>query len=204
MDLVEKGNVADEQGSVMTTSKGSTPTLVVAVVFGALLLTGCARAQDSFTGEGNAGRQASEGATTALAKGNGLYECGAHAACARETTRREPTVYPKQVLTGIITKRGEGLFLFRKKPGSWILVEEDPDAGCRSNKAPMGPCSPKMYFDITRNSDVYKERGNTLTKVSATRLKKGQRVRADYTGYDVADSYPSQTDARKVVILQSP
>ncbi len=116
---------------------------------------------------------------------------------------RTPSRYPKAVLTGIITKRGEGLFLFRKKPGSWILLEEDPDAGCRSNKAPMGPCSPKMYFDITRKSDVYEQQGNALTKVSATRLKKGQKVRADYTGYDVAESYPGQTDARKVVIRKT-
>ena len=106
-------------------------------------------------------------------------------------------------MTGTITKSGDGLFLFRKKPGSWILVEEDPKAGCRSNKAPMGPCSPKMYFDITSKSDVYKEQGSALTKVSATRLKQGQKVRADYTGFDVAESYPSQTRTRKVVILEA-
>ena len=137
-------------------------------------------------------------------------ECGEGASCAKKTprteqqpTHKEPTVYPKQVLTGIITKRGDGLFLLRKKPGSWILVEKDPTAGCRSNKAPMGPCSPKMYFDITSKSDVYRELGNSLVKVSAARLKMGQTVRADYTGYDVAESYPSQTDAREVVILET-
>ena len=186
--------------------KVSTLTLVVVamVVFGALLLTGCAQAQYSPTGGGNASSRASESATTLLSGNEVTDECGALAHCAKTTPRREPTVYPKQGLTGIITKRGEGLFLCRKQPGSWILVEEDPSAGCRSNKAPMGPCSPKMYFDITRKSDVYKEQGNALAKVSAARLEKGQKVRADYTGYDVAASYPSQTDARKVVILQSP
>ena len=95
------------------------------------------------------------------------------------------------------------MYLLREKPGSWILVEEDPNAGCRSNKAPMVPCSPKMYFDKTSKSNVYRKSENSLVKVPAARLKKGQKVRADYTGYNVAESYPSQTDAREVVILET-
>ena len=39
---------------------------------------------------------------------------------------------------------------------------------------------------------------------TAADLKKGLRVSADYTGYDVATSYPSQTQARTVEILPSP
>ena len=49
---------------------------------------------------------------------------------------------------------------------------------------------------------MYRENGNPLATVSATRLKEGQKARADYSGYDVAESYPSQTDARIVTILE--
>ena len=105
-------------------------------------------------------------------------------------------------MTGTITDTGEGLYLFRNKPGSWILVEGN--AICPGDKPPMERCSPMMmYFDITSKSDVYLEAGSSLSKVPAARLKKGQKVRADYTGYPVWASYPSQTDAREVVILRT-
>lgn len=108
------------------------------------------------------------------------------------------------MLTGTITDGGEGLYLSRKKPGSWVLVEEDPNAGCRSNKAPRGPCSPKMYFDITNSTRVFREEGNDRVAADAADLEKERKVSADYTGYDVAESYPSQTDARTVVIMETP
>ncbi len=137
-------------------------------------------------------------------------ECGNGASCARKAPRteqhpppREPTVYPKQVLTGTITDRGKGLYLFRKQPGSWILAEENPNADCRGDKGPLKPGCEKMYFDITKTTDVYQEQANSLAKVSAIRLEEGQKVRVDYTGYSVAMSYPSQTDAREVVILDT-
>jgi hypothetical protein len=40
-------------------------------------------------------------------------------------------------------------------------------------------------------------------RASAAELHEGLRVSADYTGYDVAESYPSQTAARVVTILGS-
>ena len=171
--------------------------LVVAALL--LILTGCAQAQHPSTGEASASRQR-EGGTT-LPVGGATDGCGARAACARTTPRREPTVYPKQVLTGIITDKGEGLYLFRKQPGSWILVEENPNADCGGDQGPLKPGCEKMYFDITRKTDVYQEEGHALAKVPAAGLKKRQKVRTDYTGYDVAESYPSQTAAREVVIL---
>lgn len=176
--------------------------LVVVVLL--LVLAGCAQAQDSPTGAGNASRQTSEGATTVLAEGNTLYECGARAACARTTPHQESTVYLNQILTGTITDRGEGLYLFRKKPGSWILVEENPDADCGGDKGSLKPGCEKMYFDITNSTRVLQEEGNDRVAANATDLKKRQRVSADYTGYDVAMSYPSQTDARAVVIMKTP
>lgn len=58
-----------------------------------------------------------------------------------------------------------------------------------------------MYFDIEDGTRVFREEGDDRTAANATDLKKGQRVSADYTGYDVAESYPSQTFARTVVIV---
>jgi hypothetical protein len=179
-------------------SKSSMLLAVILVLIG-ILLSACANRRASpaqeADGDGQQGLQE---------RSSALYECGARAACARETTRQEPTVYPKQVLTGIITDRGEGLYLFPKQPGRWILVEENPNADCRGDKGPLKPGCDKMYFDITRKTDVYHEQRTTLMKVPAARLKKGQKVRADYTGYDELMSYPSQTAARKLVIMETP
>ena len=124
-------------------------------------------------------------------------DCGIGSGCARQAPRtdqqpprQEPTVYPRQVLTGVITDEGAGR----------ILVEKDPDAGCQRDKAPMGPCSPKMWFSIEKSTRVLWEGGGDRS-ANATDLKEGQRVIGDYTGYDVAESYPSQTSARTVTIL---
>ena len=138
---------------------------------------------------------------------HGEGDCGIGAACARKAPRtdqqphREPTVYPKQVLTGTITDGGEGSYLSRWKPGSWILVEEDPDADCRGDQGPLKPGCQKMYFDIGNDTRVLREEGNDRKAAKPADLKEGQRVSADYTGNDVAMSYPSQTSARWVVIL---
>lgn len=164
--------------------------LVVALVFIGILLPACtdrraspAQEADGDGGDGQQGTQERSSATHQK----------------RTTAQGE-----RDILTGTITKRGEGLYQFRKKPGSWILVEENPNADCSRHKRPLRPGCQKMYFNITGRSDVYREEGNALVKVPATRLKKGQKIRADYTGYDVAESYFGQTEARRVVIMGTP
>ncbi|QIN83959.1 hypothetical protein GBA63_15870 [Rubrobacter tropicus] len=120
---------------------------------------------------------------------------------------QEPTVKQdaRQILTGVITERGEGSFQVPNSPGSWILVEEDPDADCGGDRGPLEPGCEKMYFDITGKTDIFREKQNTQrARASGADLQKGTKVSADYTGYDVATSYPSQTDARVVTILEFP
>ena len=158
-----------------------------------LVLAGCAQAQNPPTREAGASDHSSGSDAT--------EDCDARVACARTTPRREPTVYPKQVLTGIITDRGEGSHLFPKKSGRWILVEENPSADCRGNKGPLRSGCEKIYFDITSKIRIFRKDGSRRTLANATDLKNGQTVSADYTGYEVAESYPGQTYAREVVIL---
>lgn len=113
------------------------------------------------------------------------------------TIRQNEKSRPLRVfLTGVITQKDEDR----------ILIEEDPNADCQGNKGPLRPSCGKMYFDITRESDVFREDRNalSLTKVPTDRLRKGQTVSVDYKGNDVAESYPSQTDANFVSILESP
>lgn len=81
---------------------------------------------------------------------------------------------------------------------------EDPSADCRGDRGPLKPGCEKMYFDIGDGTRVLREEGNDRVAANATDLKKGQRVSADYTGYGVAESYPSQTDARTLVIVGTP
>ncbi len=61
-----------------------------------------------------------------------------------------------------------------------------------------------MYFDVTGETAVFRTEGDTRRAASTDDLRRGLRVSADYTGFDVAESYPSQTDARTVTILKSP
>jgi len=114
----------------------------------------------------------------------------------RQNPHNEKTRPLRVFLTGVITQKVEDR----------ILVEEDPNADCQGNKGSLKPGCGKMYFDITRKSDVFREDRNalSLTKVPDDRLKKGQTVSVDYKGNDVAESYPSQTDANFVSILDSP
>lgn len=82
-----------------------------------------------------------------------------------------------------------------------ILVEEPPGADC--GKGPAGPGCEKIYFRITDETRVLREGGGRRVEVSPGDLAKGQMVRADYTGYPLAESYPAQTTSRTVVILES-
>jgi hypothetical protein len=159
-------------------------TLLVVVFIGILLSSACAQARQS---------PPSDGAD------DGQQGTREHS----HTANQEPTVRQKerQILTGIITDKGKGSHLFADKPGSWILVEEDPNANCRQ-RGPLKPGCDKMYFDITLKTSVFRQQGNDRkAEASAADLKEGLRVAADYTGYDVAESYPSQTFARTVLIL---
>jgi hypothetical protein len=110
------------------------------------------------------------------------------------TRYQEPTVKRDEpgFLTGVITDIEDGR----------ILVEEDPDAGCRRDRAPVGPCSEKMWFAIEKSTRVLREGGGDRS-AKPTDLKGGQRVIGDYSGYAVMGSYPSQTSARTITILGS-
>ena len=100
----------------------------------------------------------------------------------------------RAVLTGVIAglDRGTGEGAVRS-----ILVEESADCGEGSDD----PGCEKIYFRITSETRVFREEGEA--GASPGDLEEGQRVRADYTGYPLAESYPAQTTARSVVILDS-
>jgi hypothetical protein len=100
----------------------------------------------------------------------------------------------RAVLTGVIAglDRGPGEGVVRS-----ILVEESADCGEGSDD----PGCEKIYFRITGETRVFREGGEAGT--SPGDLEEGQRVRADYTGYPLAESYPAQTTVRSVVILDS-
>ena len=83
--------------------------------------------------------------------------------------------------------------MFPRQPGNC--------ADCGGDRGPLKPGCEKVYFHITRKTDVFQEEGDAFAKVPAARLKKRQKVRTDYIGYGVMMSYPSQTAAREVVIL---
>jgi hypothetical protein len=119
----------------------------------------------------------------------------------KEETGGEPTspVEERAVLTGVVTEVDRES---SRESGSVrsILVEEPPGANC--GKGPTDPGCEKIYFEITDETRVLREEESGEVEVSAGDLKKGQRVRADYTGYPVAESYPAQTTARTVVIVE--
>ena len=145
------------------------------LLFTALLLAGCTSSGNGAK-ESTADRPTNDGTT--VAHGEGTHSEG-------------------NFLTGIIT---EGPYDKGGMPARWILVEEDPDANCR--KGPVKPGCDKMYFAIEDSTRLLWETGNRTTSASISELGKGQRVRADYTGYDVAESYPGQTTARTIEILE--
>lgn len=148
------------------------------LMFATLLLAGCASSGNSAT-EATADRPTNAGQTVAHIEG---------------------THIEGNFLTGIIT---EGPYDKGGMPDRWILVEVDPNADCRrrSNWRNNPNCD-MMYFKIVDSTRLLRQTGNRTESVSINELRKGQRVRADYTGYDVADSRPSLTAARSVVILE--
>jgi hypothetical protein len=96
--------------------------------------------------------------------------------------------------TGIITE------IQRTRTGKGIVVEEHPYVDCRS---PNKPSCEKMYYEILHDTRVVRDEGcdqRAVEEASAADLKKGHKVRADHTGYEVWDTYPGQTTALSIAI----
>ena len=72
-----------------------------------------------------------------------------------------------------------------------VLVEEDPSDESGSAKG---------EFAVTKETEILERRGGKLTPASFESLRAGQKVEATYTGA-VAESYPTQGVAGKIVIL---
>ncbi len=72
-----------------------------------------------------------------------------------------------------------------------VLVEENPSDESGSAKG---------EFSVTEETEILERRGGRLTPASFESLKAGQQVEATYTGA-VAESYPTQGVAGKIVIL---
>ena len=158
------------------------------VVFAALMTSACAQGgQDAPSGNVNGGQK-------------GMSERSNPVVREESTVQRDE----RQILTGVISDKEKGPCPYSKGPCTRILVEGDPDADCRGGRAPLEPGCEKMYLDVTGKTDVFRKGGDTRKeRVSAAELHEGLRISADYTGYDVAESYPSQTAARAVTILGS-
>jgi hypothetical protein len=163
--------------------------VLASVVFAVLLTSACAQGgQDTPSGRANGGGQ------------KGTSEKS------DPVVRQEPTIQQdeRQILTGVISDKEMGPCPYSKGPCTRVLVEEAPDADCRGGRGPLEPGCEKMYFDVTGKTRVLRREGDTRkASSSAAELREGLRVSADYTGYDVAESYPSQTAARVVTILGS-
>jgi hypothetical protein len=158
------------------------------VVFAALVTSACAQgSQDAPSGKATGGQKDTSERSNPV-------------------VREEPTVQrdERQILNGVISDKEKGPCPYSKGPCTRILVEEDPDADCRGGRGPLEPGCEKMYFDVTGKTEVLRKgRDPRKERASAAELHEGLRVSADYTGYDVAESYPSQTGARVVTILGS-
>jgi Protein of unknown function (DUF3221) len=74
-----------------------------------------------------------------------------------------------------------------------VLVEEDPSA--HSGLA-------KGEFAVTDETEILEQRGEDLVPVPFEKLRVGQKVEATYAG-PVAESYPTQGVAARIVILDS-
>jgi hypothetical protein len=74
-----------------------------------------------------------------------------------------------------------------------VLVEEDPSA--QSGLA-------KGEFAVTDETEILEQRGEDLAPVPFEKLQVGQLVEATYAG-PVAESYPTQGVAGRIVILDS-
>lgn len=94
------------------------------------------------------------------------------------------TSQERAILTGVVTE-------VDREPGGEapavrsILVEESP-----CGEGPADPGCEKIYYRIIDETRVFGEERGREVAVSAGELKKGQRVRVDYTGYPVAESSP--------------
>ena len=73
-----------------------------------------------------------------------------------------------------------------------VLVEENPSDESGSAKG---------EFAVTEETEILERRGGSLTPASFETLRVGQRVQATYAGA-VAESYPTQGVAGKIVILE--
>jgi Protein of unknown function (DUF3221) len=74
-----------------------------------------------------------------------------------------------------------------------VLVEEDPAS--QSGLA-------KGEFAVTDKTEILEQRGEDLAPVPFEKLRVGQKVEATYAG-PVAESYPTQGVAGRIVILDS-
>lgn len=74
-----------------------------------------------------------------------------------------------------------------------VLVEEDPAS--QSGLA-------KGEFAVTDETEILEQRGEDLVPVPFEKLRVGQKVEATYAG-PVAESYPTQGVAARIVILDS-
>lgn len=102
-------------------------------------------------------------------------------------------------LTGTITEVERG------KPGAGsagrILVEEDPNV--EFSAGPNTEGWEKLFFEITDKTRIFVRRGGDggeVVAATAADLAKGQMVDAWHGNHDVAESYPGQTVATRVVI----
>ena len=109
----------------------------------------------------------------------------------------------KPDLTGTITEVERG------KPGAGsagrILVEEDPNV--EFSAGPNTEGWEKLFFEITDKTRIFVRRGGDggeVVAATAADLAKGQMVDAWHGNHDVAESYPGQTVANRVVIHGSP
>ena len=73
-----------------------------------------------------------------------------------------------------------------------VLVEEDPAS--QSGLA-------KGEFAVTDETEILEQRGEDLVPVPFEKLRVGQKVEATYAG-PVAESYPTQGVAARIVILE--
>jgi hypothetical protein len=74
-----------------------------------------------------------------------------------------------------------------------VLVEEDP-----ASKSGLA----KGEFAVTDETEILEQRGEDLVPVPFEKLRVGQKVEATYAG-PVAESYPTQGVAARIVILDS-
>jgi hypothetical protein len=73
-----------------------------------------------------------------------------------------------------------------------VLVEEDP-----ASKSGLS----KGEFAVTDETEILEQRGEDLVPVPFEKLRVGQKVEATYAG-PVAESYPTQGGAARIVILE--